>query len=132
MKIKAGYRITVVSWENDGDNYATIIRDGLTRAEAQLAVDLLGLLGRKGRFGNMCDSLPQHEEDRFMAAVEPLMQKNSDAAPADWDIEVVRDLLNTYTGCSEYYFTRSVESIVVEEVPHDIYLTDVTSEFIND
>lgn len=30
MKIKAGYRLTVTSWENDADNYRTVSVDGLS------------------------------------------------------------------------------------------------------
>lgn len=28
-KIKAGYHITSVSWENDGDHYRTVVVEGL-------------------------------------------------------------------------------------------------------
>ena len=51
-EIKAGYRITVDSWENDGDHNNTKSREGLTKEETAFDIDLLRAYEK--HYGNEC------------------------------------------------------------------------------
>lgn len=62
--IKAGYMITVDSWENDGDNGRELSVDGLTRTQVEYYKDLLYLVSNSYHdtstlgitfYGNMTD-----------------------------------------------------------------------------
>lgn len=127
--IKAGYRMTVVSWENDGDNYNTITKDGLTENEVQMYVDFLSLLKGNSEFSNMYE--PDDEEiEGFNQAVLPLLKKHDvvyfDGYPCDMACEIVGEL----TGYTEF-FTRVVEEIKIEYIPVEVCFEDVTNKFIN-
>lgn len=139
--IKAGYRITVTSWENDGGNYKTITKDGFDEGETKLIVDLMKLLDSENRnpecFGNMYDP-SDAELEKFEEALQKLFNKHNidymddtdheyaDESPAtDYAMEVYID---KFTGCGEF-FTRVVESIKVEYIPQDIHIEDVSDKF---
>lgn len=133
--IPAGYRITCVSWENDGDNYRTKFKEGLSISAAQLYVDLALLLTiRKGcDFGNMYE--PSDDElEKLADAVSEVLHKHgiTDVQVSDKDevTDYFFDVMYDFTGASEHYCTRVVESIKVEYIPLPIELTDVTAEFI--
>jgi hypothetical protein len=127
MKIKAGYRLTVVSWENDGDNYKTISVDGLTEEFVQFAVDVLGLL--KGKFGNMYEP-STNEIEKFRKAVEVVLDNHPKMRDEeDWNFDNIQDLICEYTDPSEYYYTRVVEGMSVEYIPEEITLEDVSHKF---
>lgn len=129
--IKAGYRLSVTSWENDADNYNTEIVDGLSKSEVQLAVDLLNLVkdssSNTDLFGNMYDP-DESEIEAFKAAIEEVFKKNGIEEEQPFDLAM--DLYYDYgIGASEF-FTRVAEKVVVEYVPADITISDVTQEFI--
>lgn len=128
MKIKAGYRITVVSWENDGDNYRTKTVDGLDEATARYHVDLLKLLSNN-KFGNMYD--PSTEEiDEFRAEIIKVMEAhNQISEEAKYSFDHALEDVGEYTGYGEDFYTRVVERIAVEYVPQEIELEDVSSKF---
>ncbi len=71
-EIKAGYRLTVTSWENDGDNYNTKSQDGLTKEESVFLVELITLFksrhnrhGLSRTFGNMYDPSDKEIEENY-------------------------------------------------------------------
>ena len=71
--IKAGYRITVTSWENDADYYNTNTVDGLDEQETKFHVDLLKLIAGSNCndstvFGNMYDPRDSKLEEFEKAA----------------------------------------------------------------
>ena len=131
--IKAGYRVTVTSWENDADYYRTESSLGLTKEEAQRDVEFLKLI--KGShcnnnkvFGNLYE--PRDSEvEAFSAAVKPLMDKYEVEYDPEYPLDVFIDIVSEYTGYSEGYTTRNVESIIVEYIPEDIHIEDVSKEF---
>lgn len=145
MKIKAGYRLEVLSWENDGDNYNTKVLDGLSIRQVQFFTKLCKMLksknsrGDTANFGNMY--APSDEEvAAYIAAVRPLARAYVDVINCEGytetDIEDDEDLgdrLYDFTsdliGNSEYYYHRVVESFSVQYVPEDIELQDVTNQF---
>ena len=139
--IKAGYRVTVTSWENDGDNYNTLSKDGMTAEAARLVYQLLSLL--EGDLGNMYE--PDEEECELLTeAVIPIIKQNlsilgefgysvykqSDVDFPMYATQVATSIIGDFTGFSEGYYTRKVESIVVEYVPAEIVIQDVTHEFM--
>lgn len=131
--IKKGYRITVVSWENDADNYSTVTRDGLAEEKTRKHVDMLKML--KGSycndhtvFGNLYE--PRDSEvAEFEAAIRPIMDKHGVEYDNEYPTDTFCDIVADYTGYSEGYMTRVVESILVEYVPEDIIIEDVTKNF---
>lgn len=131
--IKAGYRITVTSWENDADNYRTISKDGLTEAETQSYVDMLKLLkgsycNNKNVFGNLYE--PRDSEiEQFKAAICPIMDKHGIEYEQEYPTDVFCDIVGDFTGYAEGYLTRVVEKIVVERVPEEIKIEEVSNQF---
>jgi hypothetical protein len=131
--IKAGYRITVTSWENDADNYNTKTLGGLNEHEAGYHVDLLKLIAGshcsdETVFGNMYE--PEDSEvEAFEKAVTEVLEKHKKLEVEYDPLDIAIDMLYKYTGGSEDYLTRVVESIVVEFVPHEIIIEDVSKQF---
>lgn len=145
--IKAGYRVTITSWENDADNYNTKIIEGLTLDQAKFYVDFAKLFtksGWEGGIGNLCGTNDQ-EIAKAYAQIEPLAikyacaiqslnifdQDTFDAAvrigdAADMLMELAYDIGLT---CGEYW-TRFCEDIKVELVPQEITFQDVTGDFV--
>lgn len=132
-KIKPGYRITVASWENDADNYRTVTVDGYTEEKTKFLVDLLKLVAGsrcndRSVFGNMYEP-NKTEREAFEKAIDEVFQKHGEPGhpeygTADWGREYITD----FTGYSEFY-TRVVETIIVEYVPEPIAIKDVSKEF---
>lgn len=140
--IPAGYRITCTSWENDGDNYNTKTVEGLTREHVHLYTDLLKLLSRRhkdGDHGNLYE--PSESECQSLAddvKVVLAKHKGNDVVPTDIDFDNVDDVVDFFcdtvygfTGSSEHYLTRVVESVQVHLIPHPIEMALVTEEFFN-
>ena len=132
--IKAGYRITVTSWENDADNYNTETCDGLSEDTARFHIDLLKLIAGSNCndntvFGNMYE--PGDEElEVFEEAATKVLEKH-DQFDSKYDaLDIATDIIGNYTGySSDGFYTRVAESIVVEYVPQEIIIEDVSSKF---
>jgi hypothetical protein len=148
--IESGYRITVTSWENDADNYRTVIRGGFTKEQMTFLVELCNHLdsqsnGGKAReqFGNMYEPSERELEDfsRFMLR---LCKKHG----VDCDPEAeYEDKYDLYGAADEAMYsivqlelydlglaggewcTRVCEKYTVEYVPVVIEIKDVTQEF---
>ncbi len=145
--IPAGYRVTVNSWENDGDAKRVVVKEGLSHSRAALYVDFARLFysqnnyhGPKG-FGNMYE--PRKAElAEAHAAVKDVLIKHFAAFCEMWgeeyDVHELdnEDALHDFAGelhyelfgASEYKF-RVLESIKVEHIPFPITMQDVTKEF---
>lgn len=131
--IKAGHRITVTSWENDADNYNTKTVDGLDDQETKFHVDLLKLVAGsncndKTVFGNMYE--PRDSEiEEFEKAVNVVFDKHNKHSDKHHAIDIAMDIIGDYTGYGEGFYTRVAESIVVEYVPQEIIIEDVSTKF---
>ena len=138
--IKAGYRITVVSWENDADNYNTLSVDGLQdEKEVQILVKLISLLKKAHHDGghgnlyepdehqleNLADAIIALGEDVVSYVCEGFLDKEKGELGYQFS-----EIIGDYTGYSECYHTRMVESIVVEYIPEDVTFEDVTAQFV--
>jgi hypothetical protein len=139
-RIRAGYLLTVSSWENDYDNYRTILKDGLSKEKCQLFFRIA--LMCTGDLGNIYD--PSDEQlAAFRKESFKLLKEFPEAIKVceslDWDKEstasmesvacdYVHEILYDLVGGGEFY-TRYVDSLKVHYIPEDIILKDVTNEF---
>lgn len=147
--IKPGYRLSVASWENDGDYPHTKVVEGLTKEQVAFWVDICKLHYSKNDFtnkgsGNLYEP-DTNEQHAYAAAITGVLFKypemveelgiefDADAgetlamavhdAPLEFAYEV--GLSGT-----DGQFTRVLESFTVELVPTQIELLDVTSDFM--
>lgn len=147
--IKKGYRVTVTTWENDGDNYNTVTKEGIEDI-VQLIIELqmLKLIDRNNMeyrdFANQYE-VDEGTQDAMGAALHKLVREGNwqKAFKDKWDLEVdgmsnedmYQVLVDTYydygaAGGGDSFAIRVVESIIVEIVPEDILLEDVTADFV--
>lgn len=136
MIIKAGYRLSVTSWENDADNYQTHSIDGLNEETVKNLIKLVSLFesssNSKDKFGNMYE--PSEEEIEKMDTElnkfkEVLGYKDTDTDKenADYIKECWLDPLGLYS--SGEFYTRVFDKYTVEYVPTKIVIEDVTKKF---
>ena len=139
--VKKGYTLTVVSWENDGDNYNTNTKTVKTIEEAEAFYKLMQLCvsknsNRKG-LGNTTDDSFNTRQVKMIAdflrenpaALKEFFEYNPDLDDDNIDDEdyvvyfdeIKHDLL----GSSEYYLCRVMESCTVTYSPNDIYLEEI-------
>lgn len=129
--IKAGYRITVTSWENDADNYNTKILEGLTLEDAKFTVDFIKLFTSQNSrpnpgIGNMYEP-SEGEIEKANQAVADVFNKHE--WPTNFNFEDWTYIAYELgLSCGEF-FTRAMESFVVEYIPEDIVIKNVTGEF---
>jgi hypothetical protein len=136
--IPAGYRLTVTSWENDADNYNTVVLEGLTLEQVTFNVELCKLFENSTDWENLlCNLYEPDDEDvaRVHAALIPLMKKfhPEEVARCEGDDEMLGDIAMDYLGDLSLtygeWFTRVCESWKVEYIPNEIILEDVTEKF---
>jgi len=149
-KIEAGYRISIKSWECDGDNANTKVLSELTKDVVQFYVALCNMHKSQNSsadtqtFGNMYEP-SDTEIEAHQTALSVLVKQHQAAfvsifAPWHIDEENVfnpdhmtdecQDLLYTIgLSCGDYY-TRVFESILVEYIPVEIKIEDVTDQFV--
>lgn len=138
--IPAGYRLSIDSWENDGDYRQTEIIEGLSKERVQFLIELLSLFrsesNNDGCFGNMYDP-DEGEITLAVAAMRQVMDKHRDALEDD-EVDYMTDvdqyffseMVSTYLGSSENYWSRVFDGVKVEYTPTEIILEDVTDQFV--
>lgn len=140
--IKKGYRLTVKSWENDADNPRTKIVEGYTLPQVKLMVELVKLHKSKsnnsGCYGNMYEP-DDHEIAKYVKAMKIVFDKHPkeawpegmedafDDPDEDIQADAIHELMAELFGYSEYYFTRVYDGHIVEFIPEDILIEDVTA-----
>ena len=128
--IPAGYRLTIISWENDADNYDTVILEGLTEEQCAFNVDLCKILmydendrNKENPLNNVYDP-DDAEINQIDDAINLIIKKHNQEETTD-PIEYLYDL-----GLSKgEYYTRVCDSFKVEHIESDIILNDVTDNF---
>lgn len=129
--IRAGYRVSVTSYENDADNFNTEVIDGLSESQAQFVVKLCKL-HKSGEYGNMYEPT-EREVDEYEKAVTELFKEAHDI-PLDWEItdfDSMQEAISALGLCSiGDYYTRVCDSIMVEYFPEYIYVQNVTDQFV--
>lgn len=138
--IKPGYQLHITTWENDGDNYNTIITSGLSKEDVVFLVDLANCFGRNSNIGNEW----VRDED-LREVLEKVLTKHpsiSSDMSEEWreamedfeeDSYYARDLLREHVLSTpgEGYggdFCRIVENIKVYYFPNEV--VDITHEFV--
>ena len=139
--IEAGYRLSINSWENDGDHRKTKVLEGLSKELVQFYVELLKLFKSQNynddrtAFGNMYepeDYLLQNAADAIKGVADAHRGTLDALDPGEYDYvtgypcDYVGDYL---LGYSEHYTYRVFESFKVQLVPSEIVLQDVTDLF---
>ena len=121
--VSKGYTITVVSWENDGDNYNNNSKTVETLEEAKAWYNMMKL----------CESTLSNT-DKFTTKQKEIvinfMEKNHKALlPKNKNIGdliyVFEDLASELLGYSEYYKCRVCESCTVTYSPEDIFVKEI-------
>lgn len=142
-KIEAGYRITVESWENDADNYNTKSVQGYSLEEALFAVELFQAFSSCNSEDNGIGNLRGDDKDyvKYKNTISEIVSRHPIASvsekfkdyfqPADEDGYVYYSeyLYDLGLGGTEYSLTRVCESVMVEYIPQDILIEDVTDQF---
>ncbi len=143
--IKAGYRLTVVSWENDGDNYNTKVIEGLTKEETTFFIGCCKVFSSKNRDKNNIGNMyaPSYKEiEQFVKVLKEVAVDHSYIVLSDKyshyfkynDDEEFTDsmheMLYDFGLTSGEFYTRVCESYKVDYTPHDIHMHDVTEEFV--
>jgi hypothetical protein len=132
ITIPAGYRLTVVSWENDGDNYNTKVGHGLDHEETEFYIELIELC--RGDYGNMYDPSKQDLEEFGYKILEIIkkfpkqVEGESFETPQD-ALDLFNEVVYELMGASEDYYTRVLEKWIVEYIPEPINIEDVTDSF---
>lgn len=136
-KIKAGYRITSVSWENDGDNYRTVIKEGLKEEETKL-IGEIGKLMKSRKSGLENSYEPDDKElNKGHAFYLPVFEKYEHLF-SKHDMSIYRAdaygimsyIVDNITGYSaEGYALRVLESMKIEYFPEDVVIEDVTKKY---
>jgi hypothetical protein len=127
MIIKAGYRLSVTSWENDGDNYQTHSIDGLNEEKVKNLIELVSLFesrnSSKNKFGNI------YEANKFER--ENLDLELKQFLNALGDVDIIKDHWLSSLGLFRTgdFYTRVFEEFTVEYVPTEIVIEDVTKKF---
>lgn len=148
--IKKGYRVTVHSWENDGDYREINTLDGLSRDEMMFVADLLAPFRESSwkdetkYIGNMVDFRDGYDTyDTIMRRLAKIAMDHpkvfeigNDEDEDDPELVLGQEVWETYcfdlglVGSDENRLTRIADRIIVEYVPEDVTFKEVTSEFI--
>lgn len=136
MIIKAGYKLSVTSWENDGDNYQTHSMDGLSEEMVKNLIKLVSLFKSESRspnnFANMYDPSDKDIEklDKKLIEFKDVLgykHAKNDEEHIDYIKEKWLSELGIYL--SGDFYTRVFEDFTVEYVPTEIVIEDVTYKF---
>lgn len=119
MIIKAGYRLSVTSWENDADNHKTETIDGLTLQQVRLLIELVSLFDSGSEFSNL------HSPSKAkMEKIDLELSKFQKLGSVTTIKEHWLARLGIYFA-TEFY-TRVYEKHSVEHVPKEIVIEDAT------
>jgi hypothetical protein len=135
--IPAGYRITVISWENDADNYNTKVLEGLDKNTAQFYLELCNLMMQDNpssavwnkRISNLYE--PNEEEiNRVYEVTVPILRKYDKIENEEYANDHAIEYLYELGLSGGEFFTRVCSDVKVEFIANDIYLEDVTDTLL--
>ena len=133
--IEKGYRIEVTSWENDGDDYRTIVHTVSTIEDVMFIKMILSQSTSKYDGVENILNIGNAMEDEYETYEEPIisfMKTITNFSIFDPkklnDKELFNkfmDVISRYLGVSEYYFSRVLEKITVYYSDVDVFLKEV-------
>lgn len=133
--VNKGYTITVISWENDGDNYNTksITVDTIEKAKAYY--DLMQLCKSKNnqkpgviKLGNSTEFSGKQEKVivEFLKANLVLLEGDDvNNATDDQFISWFGDIISELLGSSEYYQCRVMEQCEIIYSPENVLIKEI-------
>jgi len=134
--IPSGYRISITTWENDGDNYNTKVVYGLNKDFASFIVEFCRLFEHSHNvndnyFGNIYEP-NDYERKTLYKAIQTIIDKY-ESFPEDYcnNPEGVLEYAYDLGITSDEFFTRVVKDIKVEFIADEIKIEDHTDEFVN-
>ena len=141
--IPAGYRLSVTTRENDGDNYRTVVKEGLSKSDVDFLTDLCKAFQQDTDYANRISNiyLPSSKAMlRVYSVVAPIMLKHAQTEyrPVDPENLSLDEICLIFNECDELYelgifgeewFTRVVQNFKVEYVDVPVMIKNVTSAF---
>lgn len=130
---KAGWTITVTSWENDGDYGKTESHTVTEKRHAEFFVKLARLL--EGDYGNMYEPYEEQKQGLNQAIMELVTSCGvEDLLPGkeswhDTEDEQAYDFLHCLGLAGYDFYTRNPEDVSITYSPEDIFAEDVTADF---
>ena len=128
--IKAGYQITITSWENDADNYKDVTIGGLTKDRVKYIIAMCSLF-TSNKHGNLYD-VRHDSQEVFLARLDMVAVASAytdvlEPNEIEYICEDPSEYMNTFISNGTDYTFRVFDSYKVHLMPIDI--ADVTNEF---
>lgn len=137
IRHKKGYEIVVTSWENDGDNYNTVIYETDDKEHALATVEFANLFKKscwEGGIGNSY-SPNANELKRIDDVFISFYKEHPHLLPKEWDIPQEDDIA---LACSDHasnlgltngeYYTRKLSNLEIYYHPEDVICFHPTIE----
>ena len=128
---RKGYRITVVSWENDADNYNTEDASFTDYKEALEIHAFLKWLRDNDQYTNKpdCELEPEvieEAENILQYTLKKFKAANDISETDDYIEDFVAELLYDFGLSSEWYFPRHVETVTMHYFDKDVYAEKIS------
>lgn len=127
--VRKGYRITVVSWENDADYYRdmniTVDTKEKALAYSHIFTNLFALSSDPGSMG--VGNLGDYDIEKFTQRVQQYADKHVDNLKLvgcdieDGLLEHIGDIGYDLMGGSECYLSRVCDSVSIHYIKEDVY-----------
>jgi hypothetical protein len=152
--LKAGYRLTIESWENDLDSYNTFTQEGYSKEDIAFLIKFSKLFCRGSKFSNLyepsasvikelgqtliqlIDAEKPNSYHALRDVYEDLEEMVTTALRDENSVEFMeffsQDLSPHFFGSGDSnfpFFTRVCEKIKVEFIPETIRIRNVSKEF---
>ena len=132
--IPAGYRLTIHTWENDGDCYTTQVIDGLVEKQVRFYIDLAKRFVSENDQGSPGLGNAAHDTGMLLAVFNDVAKQHgyndhllSEEDIYDWLTEHILGYPVCDGYCDEGPFCRVFDSFTVHYIPEEI--EDVTEKF---
>jgi hypothetical protein len=137
LVVQKGYTLTVISWENDGDNYNTISKTVDSLGEAKVWYEMMQLCKSGNnqpsgiiKLGNSYNGFSKQQK---RVAIDFIKENHKILIPGDNiedddenDLsELFCDLAGELLGYGENYACREMKECVITYSPTDIYLEEI-------
>lgn len=135
--IPAGYRFTFDSYEGDGNNLKTIVKQGVSENEAHLLAKIANLMLSSGIWLENQSDPTEKEKSKAYKMLWPIFEAHKDIFDNETlelfkeGVDSMADYIceNIVDYAEDEYYMRVLKSYHVEYTPVAIELKDVTVEF---
>ena len=130
--VNKGYTLSVISWENDGDNYRTKSKTYDTKEKAVKIAKLCKELfvscnNGNGGIGNINEDDEEEANETILEWLEnnPTFFENQENLDEEGLINDIMEINYNLMGGSEYYYSRVFQSASITYSPEDVYLEEI-------